>query len=422
MLNLNRLTNSAVTAGLRVVKKSTARLPARLRPRFSESSENLLELASKATGLDDFGDPEFLPHYHSLIEAFREEAELNVCGVVAAKRDVLNLLSGRLRLQEQLTSYPEIHEEPIEQPLIIIGLPRAATTYLHGLLALDAANRAPRNWEIMCPFPRPGSNARTDRANIGKAARGLWFFHRLTGNLHGKHRLAARSPQEDIVIMSYAFQSIRFDSVYRLPQFQARQEKLDNTQAYRWHKKFLQHLQFGRPVKRWVLKAPAHLLSLESLLRVYPDARLVQINRDPAEFLPSVIGLTATMQSSFSITRAREPLVNQVISRWQNTLNELTAKRSRLGLSDNRILDLSYREVTDKPIATLEKIYSWMGWELSVDIKNTPVLQQSKRYTFQHSLSEIGIEVDDLHERFSDYIKTYLDSSCSSTGKHLVER
>ena len=128
------------------------------------------------------------------------------------------------------------------------------------------------------------------------------------------------------------------------------------------------------------------------------------------------------MQSSFSITRAREPLIHQVISRWQNTLNELTAKRSRLGLSDNRILDLSYREVTDKPIATLEKIYSWMGWELSGDIKNTPVLQQSKRYTFQHSLSEIGIEVDDLHERFSDYIKTYLDSSCSSTGKHLVER
>ncbi len=419
---LNKLYNSAVTAGFQGVKKSSERLPAILRPKFKESSEQLLELASKATGLDDFGDPEFLPHYQSLIEAFRDEAELNLFGVLAAKRDVLNLLCGRLRLQEQLASYPEIQNESITRPLIIIGLPRAATTYLHGLLAQDAANRAPLNWEIMYPFPRPGSKAEADRANMSKAARGLWFFHRLSADLHGKHSLAARAPQEDIAIMSYAFQSIRFDSVYRLPKFQAHQEKVNNVQAYRWHKKFLQHLQFGRPVKRWVLKAPAHLLSLESLLQVYPDARLVQINRDPAECLPSLIGLTATMQSSFSTKRAQQPLVDQVISRWQTTLNALADKREQLGLNGNRILDLSYREVTDKPIATLDKIYSWMGWEFSGQINNTPELQQSRRYKIQNSLAEIGIEADEVHERFSGYITTHLNGCHGPNGKHPLKR
>ena len=48
---------------------------------------------------------------------------------------------------------------------------------------------------------------------------------------------------------------------------------------------------------RWVLKAPSHLGQLRTLFAVYPDARVIQIHRDPLKTVPSTISLMGTIRS-----------------------------------------------------------------------------------------------------------------------------
>jgi hypothetical protein len=65
----------------------------------------------------------------------------------------------------------------------------------------------------------------------------------------------------------------------------------DVSSAYRWHRRYLQHLQHA--VKgQWLLKSPAHLWHLDALAAEYPDAIVVQTHRDPLRVISSGRELT----------------------------------------------------------------------------------------------------------------------------------
>ncbi len=399
--------NQFSTAGLNGLKFTSNLLPAGLKPSFLAQPDSFLNAAVSATGLDDFGDNSFRQFFDHLVYALQNESDLNLFGVAAAKRDIHNLLIGRLKMEAAIKENPAILEEKIEAPLIIVGLPRAATTYLHALFAEDEGNRAPLNWEIMHPFPRPGTSPYYDQISRNKAARGLWWFHRLSGNLEQKHRIAALYPQECVVIMSYAFQSIRFDSVYHVPEFQKEIEYSDLTPSYLWHKRFLQYLQCGQPKRRWILKAPAHLLSLKALLNVYPDARLIQVNRDPVRFLPSLIGLTSTLQNAFTNHKNDRALARQIVDRWAATLPLLLQQRRELGLGPDRIYDVSYTEVTRAFLHTIAELYTWLGWDLSTQAEFAMQNFSSKRGSRRYTVHDFGLDLEDLRERFKPYSEAF---------------
>ena len=69
-----------------------------------------------------------------LLDACREEADLSLFGGAAIRWDTVRFLSNLLRLREEEKRAPAILDQAIERPLIIAGLPRSGTTFLHGLL------------------------------------------------------------------------------------------------------------------------------------------------------------------------------------------------------------------------------------------------------------------------------------------------
>ena len=75
---------------------------------------------------------------------------------------------------------------------------------------------------------------------------------------------------------------------------------------YCWQKRFLQHLQLGRPNRRWVLKAPDHAYGLDKLLTVFPDAAIIQTHRNPVDVLKSQIQLTQVLEAIYARPAARD--------------------------------------------------------------------------------------------------------------------
>src|SRR5258708_1611080 len=106
-------------------------------------SEELVERAQRATGLYDFGDAPFEEGLEEFLAACAEEADLSLFGHFGTGWDVVRFLSNLLRLRHEEIYAPQILEQPIEQPIFIAGLPRSGTTFLHQLLAVDAANQVP---------------------------------------------------------------------------------------------------------------------------------------------------------------------------------------------------------------------------------------------------------------------------------------
>src|SRR4051812_26670228 len=114
-------------------------------------ADALIERARRDTGLSDFGDTPFREGLRVFLHACTEEAELSQFGSFATRWDIGRFLSNLLLLREEEKRRPAILDEPIEKPIIITGLPRTGTTFLHRLLAEDDANRVPRIWQLIHP-------------------------------------------------------------------------------------------------------------------------------------------------------------------------------------------------------------------------------------------------------------------------------
>ena len=340
--------------GRRLESMGVIRLP--LEPR------EIMEEAKRRTGLTDFGGMEFLEPLNRLVTSCRDEANLNVLGRMAARREMIQLLENRLLITEERRINPAIAKTRIERPLFILGLPRSGTTFLHSLLAQDPASRAPLTWEVMFPSNQTGSR----RRRIARARRNLDIFAKLSPGFEAIHQMDALLPQECIAMMSHAFLSDEFDNMFNIPSYTSWLQTQSFAPAYDWHRRFLQHLQKGVN-ERWVLKAPAHLASFLSLLDTYPDACFIQTHRAPVEVMRSLTNMTSVLQSTFSDTPMPEPTEPELVRYWADTLNKFN--RDRELLDPGRICDVQFTEIRQDPIAVVCKIYAHFGKTLSFRAK-----------------------------------------------------
>ena len=117
--------------------------------------EALVAAAIKEAGSSDFGGDSFREPLEILTASMQEEAGLSTFGRVATSNMIKSQLVTRLRLQEWTKANPEVAEEKIERPWIILGLPRTGTSILSQLLGLDPMVRPLLQWEARAVVPPP---------------------------------------------------------------------------------------------------------------------------------------------------------------------------------------------------------------------------------------------------------------------------
>src|SRR5246127_3018646 len=321
---------------------------------------DLIETAKRRCGLDDFGQGEFFDALSRLLDSCQDEAQLNLVGKIALKTDVLETLCARLQTERDRQLYPDITPQEIREPLFIVGLPRSGTSVLHRLLSADPEHRSPLMWEVRSPSPPTRDD---EKRRIQRATQSCNFLNWLVPTFRYVHEVAAELPQECVSLMTPTFLSDQFDAMYYVPSYRAWFFRQDLRPAYQYHRRFLQHLQFRRAARRWILKAPTHMFALPALLSVYPDALFVQTHRTPVDAMASVSSLVTILRSAFS--DAVDPLIvgREAIDYWSETMKKFLRERDRL--ASKRICDVEFDEVSRDPIVTVRRIYDYFGWSLS---------------------------------------------------------
>ncbi len=372
------------------------------------SAAELIELARRHTGLSDFGDPYFELPLEILVRSYEAEAELSAFGRLAARWDTLRFLTNLLALRAAETRHPEILAQPIVAPIVIMGLPRSGTTFLHGLLGEDPANRVVRCWETIYPLPdqdaRPG---RIDR-RPARVERQLASFARLAPALRQLHPLTAQSPQECTEITGHVFMSLRFDTTHHVPSYRRWLDRTGHLAAYRFHKRFLQHLQYRDGARRWVLKCPDHVFALDALRETYPDARFVFLHRDPLEVLQSVARLTETLRRPFTRRVDRSEIGRQVSERWARGAQLLVAAAERADRAAEPACHFTFRRFVADPVRALTTLYDHfdLGFDdpLAARLHRVVAEQPNGGYGHnQYRLEEYGLDAGTERRRYQDY-------------------
>ena len=321
--------------------------------------DELIRVARHQTGLRDFGDTAFIGPLTRLLEACSNESTLTLVGRKATRWDVVRFLSNLLTIQAAATRHPTIETLPIRRPIFITGLPRSGTTFLHRLMLEDPSNRAPAVWETISPSPTAGSAEK----RIAAVARQLKAFTWLAPDFPGLHPMEATSPQECSEITAHMFRSLRFDTNYHIPSYRSWMDAdvVRHLPAYRFHKRFLQYLQFQDGTqRRWVLKCPEHLFALEAIRAVSPDARLVFVPRDPTKVLVSQARLTEVLRRPFTRKLDPKTLGPHESRRWLDGTRRMIAVGDDAGLPDP-VCHVHHLDLISDPVATVEGVYRHFG-------------------------------------------------------------
>ncbi len=372
-------------------------------------ADDLVAAACASTGLTDFGGDSWRPHFEVLVAALRDEAHLTLAGRIVARTELVRALRQRLLLQAAWTTDPTILDEVIDQPIFVVGTGRSGTSILHELLALDATNRVPLTWELLHPGEAVGPDAGAAR-RAGHEVHAFWAD--LAPAYASMHHNSGDEPNECIFATMLEFLSDQWGGTFEIPSYSAYLVAADQTDAYRYHRRVLQTLSRRARADRWVLKAPSHLGQLRTLFRVYPDARVVQIHRDPLKTVPSTISLMGTIRSMRCATVDVDSLAPWISIGYARMLDDTIDARASGELPDAQFVDVRYADLVREPSATLRRVYDELAIAPPAALddlvrEHLAARPPEVRGTHRYSLADTGLDPTRERQRFARYQATY---------------
>jgi len=374
--------------------------------------EKLIEKARTQTGLSDFGDASFRAGLERLVQAFESEARLSQIGRIGVQATLLGHLSTRLQLIEYRKHNPQVAQQKIVRPLFVLGLPRTGTTIFYELLAQDPAHRCPMSWEVEEPLPPARRESYDTDPRIERVEKKLAQLEVLAPGFKAMHEIGATLPQECVAMWASQFWGDVFGAPYHIPSYRRWTLEEGATEAYRWHYHFLQHMQSGYALERWVLKTPPHLAYLNELVAQYPDAAIVWTHRDPMSVIGSVSSLACTLHSAMS--DHIDPLATgQHESEYFSTLLKMgLEQREAMPDADRRFFDVAFKDIITDPVSIIEKMYAHFGFAFSDELRgrmqtyldNRP---REKHGKHQYVLEDYGLSKAKQGPLFSNYCERY---------------
>jgi len=343
-----------------------------------------------------------------LAESIGREARLNLIGRFSAREDTVRMARTHLRVQRALRENPAIAQTELPAPIFVIGWPRTGTTFLHQLLYMDPATRTIPYWESFDPVP-PASGP--DR-RAAKVDRMLAQLAQISPAYQAIHPMSAEGAEECVALFMNELRSLQYDIQYRAPSYVAWLLAQDAGVAYGGYRRQLQLIQHHRPHgQRFVLKDPTHLVHLETVLALFPDAKVVFTHRDPAFTISSICSLYAHTRAIFTDEVDPHALGREIMSGyWPAALDRAQEIPARLAPA--RYVDVRHGDLARDPIGTVARLYGALGIEFTeaaraaMEAFLVRETRQPKR-AHEHSPEGFGLRGEAIRERFAAYVSRF---------------
>lgn len=375
-----------------------------LRPRPVLEPEALLARAVRQIGVDNFGEA---GQWRALLECLTSAlagANLSPIGEIVAESQLTGALAARLRARAIWRANPEIAALPITAPIVIIGQMRSGTTRLQRLLAADPRLDHTRLFESWLPI----GSARPSRLDLRRARAALWLAgtRAINPGFTVIHPTAAGAADEEAGLLGVTMCSSQYEIQWRVPDYARACETIDREPVYAEFKALLQITRWlrGRTAaadRPWVLKVPQFSQDLAALLKVFPDARLLCLDRDAATTLASSTSLVHNQMAMQS---------DSVDPQWigGEWLHKMALRdrirRDVLATGGTPYLAIDYAAMDHDWRAELYHIYDFLQIPLPgpvIDRMAAFLSRSGARHQHHYDLAQFGLDPDRIRTRLA---------------------
>lgn len=369
------------------------------------SPDELMARAREITGIgiadDEVAEPLRILHY-----SYCEEAELDEEGAAGHTRNLLRDLCNRLRMKRDLRAHPEILEQTLKGPLIIMGVARSGTTKLQKVLAASGDfNFLPFwmnfNWASHSGQPDENLDARIEEAD----AHCRWFDRRSPDAKLG-HAFETFEPEEEMVMSTGCLVTPAYIGFAEMPsymQYLAKQPPGNMFAFLRDAMKYLQWQGLASAAKPWLLKSPTYNgLELE-ILKIFPNTRFVMAHRSPLKTLTSMCKLVQCFRSVYSPRELDIPLLVQ-----HNIHGTELHLANRQAHPELPLRDFLFEDIVESLPKVLALVYADAGLTLSAESLRRMLRWEAentmhKHGEFKYSLQELGIDEAMIRGKMANY-------------------
>lgn len=380
----------------------------------------LLDAAKDRTGLTGFSHPdipEIMDNLHAFIAAVNQQVLVSDRSWRHAFEYFVRLLINRLWFVKDLEEHPDILEEELAPPVVILPLPRTASTKLQRMLAPGNSFQNLLWWHIHMSSRIPGQpdGGVDERVRVTREYE-AWMYEACPDMIKG-HPMYAEEPEEEQVFAENIFLSTRMFTSFGAFSFAEWLINSGHDDIYEDMRLQLQYLQwqFDRGTsKPWLLKSPVNVGHEENLVKTFGrNIKVISPHRDPVNSVCSITHVSDHLRQVYSDVPSEQmlPMLGEIsLAYFSAAANDNV--RWRESNQDIDILDLAYRDVDKNTIGVLKEIYSFLDLEL------TPAIEDSvrgwendgKRNRFQkntYSPEELGLTTERIHEAFGPYIERF---------------
>jgi hypothetical protein len=330
--------------------------------------------------------------------------------------------------------YPAYRQQEIRKPIFIVGNPRSGTTLLHRMMARDKERfTSLATWEILLApaiIQRKfiWAVAAIDR-HIGRPFHHLvdWIERTFPGP--NAHKMGLNEPEEDEYLLAHNFTTLILWTV-----FPVREELIDyfyfderlSPELQKISMDFYagcirRHLYAHGGDKTLLSKNPSFTARVKALQTWFPDARVISINRNPLEMVPSLMSWMSFGWHVFCDPLEKYLFRDDVLSMTHHYYwypLEL--------LHDapfNRYAIVRYDDLTADPEDVITGIYQQLEIEMSPVFAGTLKAASAEARGFRskhnYSINNIGISRDEIIEHFED-VFDFFDFDEEAAGEQIV--
>ena len=249
-------------------------------------------------------------------------------------------------------------QELVAPPVFILGHWRSGTTLLHNLMSLDPQFTTSNLYEVLAPHHFLLTEAVTTRLTAAFLPK-----TRPMDNME----ISWDSPQED----ETALLNLTTLSPYQMCAHHNNAEKYDRYLDFQnvtprekeiWKKAFLTFLKkiTVRDHKRILLKSPTHSFRIRILLEMFPEAKFVNIVRNPYAVYTSAVHLRKTMFSENSLSRPNFVGVEEDVFALYSRLFHTYDADKKL-LHPGQLHEMKFEDLEQDPLGEMRKVYETLG-------------------------------------------------------------
>jgi hypothetical protein len=370
--------------------------------------EVLLDRALREANAREFRDTAFVPALERVLR-IPDDLAFTVPGLQIFHANLLRFLVNRLRHEADVQRHPEILDEPVDDPIVIVGLPRSGTTKLQRLLSANPAVQATHTWRMFNPAPFPGETRGDPSPRIEWTKQMIGVVSATNARYNRIHEFDALQGEETSFVplanFDYVMQYIPTPSRAYLDWVRTE----PRTSPLLYMKRMLQYMQWfdgGKQDRPWVIKNPGHLGEIAELHELFPRATFVVLQRDIATNVGSIMQMMWEIYESSFPERDRYLHGRESVEYWSYEMRRYWEQRRTLG-SGIRVVEVPYRRLLTDAMGIAREVHATHGLPLTpageADLRawevGNPVHKHGK---FHYDLADFRWEAADVERAFGE--------------------